>query len=103
MFTITFDHEYDKVSLSFRSELIDIEFNPEDCTALLDDGFDSAPSNGEFSFSFNEETISFSIAKHGDGQGGSFSLSLKMTKEIKESLDNAISEWRRYLEAREEE
>ena len=102
MFTITFDREYDIVSLSFRNELIEFYFDPEDATALLKDGFDSAPSNGDFSFSFSEETISFSIAKHGDGQGGRFSLSLKMTKEIKESLDNAMSEWREYVEERNE-
>ena len=96
MFTITFDDDY--VSLSFRNELIAIEFDPEDATALLEDGFDSAPSNGDFSFSFNEEAITFYIAKHGDGQGGRFSLSLKMTQEIRDSLENAMRKWREYLE-----
>ena len=101
MFTITFDDDY--VSLSFRNQLIEIDFDPEDATALLEDGFDSDPSNGEFSFSFNEEAITFNIAKHGDGQGGRFSLSLKLTQEIRDSLENAMRKWREYLEARDEE
>jgi len=94
MFTINFDDNEDRVSICFRNELIDIEFVPEDCFAISDDGFDSMSSNGEFSFRFNEEKITFYIGKYGDGKGGSFSLSLKMTKEIKESLDNVMSKWR---------
>ncbi len=93
----TFHLDDDHVSLSFRNELIDIEFDPEDATALFEDSFDSRPSNGEFSFDFNEDTITFYIAKHGDGQGGSFSLSLKMTQEIRDSLENAMRKWREYL------
>ena len=96
MFTISFDKEYDIVTLSFSNGIIDIECVPEDSSCFSEDGFDSSPSNGEFSFVFNKETITFNIAKHGDGRGGSFSISLKMTEEIYESLENVMKKWREY-------
>jgi len=102
MFNITFDYEYDIVSLTFSNDFMTLDFSPEDSTALLENGFDSGPSNGAFNFSFNDETITFEIAKHGNGKGGRFSLSFNMTKEIKESLDRVILLWRKYLEERNE-
>lgn len=81
MFTIAFDHEYESVTLSFKNEFLEFDCNPEDCEALEENGYDSGPSNGDFNFSYDDEKICFYIAKHGDGQGGSLSFELKMTKE----------------------
>ena len=97
----SFANDDDMITLSFKNEMIQIECYPEDPSAICDDGYSSDPSNGEFEFYYNDDSISFTAAKYGDGRGGSLSLTFKMTPEIKESLKNAMSEWRRYLEERE--
>ena len=91
----------DNVTLYFHNEIMEFECSPENCTSLLEDGYSGDTCNGEFSFSYDDKMINFYFAKHGDGCGGRFSLSLNMTKEIKESLDNAMKEWRDYLKKRE--
>lgn len=103
MFTISIDKEFEAVTLSFKNEYIEFECCPEDCDSLWEHGYDSYPSNGEFNFSYLEKEISFSIAKHGDGQGGQFSLTIKMTKDIRDSLEKAMKEWRDFLADREQE
>jgi len=103
MFTFTFDSEYDSVTLLFKNEVLEISCCPENLADLGEDGYDSAPSNGEFSFYYDAEKITFSVAKHGDGQGGGIDITLKMTKEIRESLETALNEWRAVIKKREEE
>ncbi len=90
------------VEFSFKNENIKITCCPENANELQEDGFDSAPGNGEFSFYFNDHEISFTAAKHGDGQGGSLTISVKMTDEIKKSLEVAMMEWRVYLREKKE-
>jgi hypothetical protein len=101
MFTFTYDSNYDRnsVSLIFKNEILEIECCPESYQDLYEDGvkffaYDSAPCNGEFRFHYDDEKIIFNAAKYGDGQGGCLTLVLKMTKEIRKSLDNALNEWR---------
>jgi hypothetical protein len=98
----TFVHDIDDVAIYFNNDFISLEFVPEDCTDLFDKGFGSVISNGDFGFSFNNGQIIFYIAKYGDGQGGNFSLTLNMTREIEESLEQAIREWREFLKERDE-
>jgi hypothetical protein len=98
-----FTYEDDSVSLIFKNDILEIECCPESCEDLNDDGYDSAPSNGEFTFHYDDEKITFSAAKYGDGQGGCLTLVLKMTKEIRESLENALNEWRYVIKMKSEE
>ena len=98
MFTLHYDSEYNMVSLIFKNEILEIDCSPECLKYLYDDGaYDSTPSNGEFRFHYDDENITFNAAKYGDGQGGCLTLVLKMTKEIRKSLDEAINEWKEVI------
>ncbi len=103
MFTFDYDNEYEIATLLFSNEVLEISCCPESLDGLCEDGYDSAPSNGEFSFSYDAEKISFTVAKHGDGQGGSIDISFRMTKEIRESLEIALNEWRAVIKRKKEE
>jgi hypothetical protein len=87
------------VRLSFENEMIDITCIPNRPDELESDNFDSSPSNGEFSFYFDNEQITFSSSNHRRStQGGCLYITIKMTPEIKKSLDKAMSDWKKYLE-----
>ena len=89
-------NEYDDVRLMFQNENIHIDCSPENPHALTDDGdLNSMPSNGEFNFCFDENQITFLCAKYGDGNGGYLEIKLKMTEDIKKSLDECIEKWRK--------
>ena len=94
MFTFSYDIENDSVSLVFKNEILEIDCSPECFYELVEDGYDSAPSNGEFHFYYDDTSITFNVGKYGDGQGGCLTIVLEMTKEIRESLEKAITEWR---------
>ncbi len=102
MFTLYYDREYNTVSLIFKNEILEIDCSPECLKCLYDDGediysYDSTPSNGEFRFHYDDKNITFNAAKYGDGQGGCLTLVLKMTKDIRKSLDEAINEWKEVI------
>ncbi len=87
------------VRLSFSNEMIDITCIPNCPEELGSDNFDYAPSGCEFSFYFDNEEITFSSSSHRRSmQGGGLYITVKMTEEIKKSLDKALSDWRKYLE-----
>lgn len=101
MFYFINDNDY--ISLKFKNDVLNISFEPQEPSELYEDGFNSGPSNGEFYFHHTDEDITFCCGKYGDGLGGTLNITVKMTSEIKESLDKAISEWRKYLENRNED
>ena len=103
MFTFEYDNEYEIATLLFSNEVLEISCSPETFEELCEDGYDSAPSNGEFSFSYDAEKISFAVAKHGDGQGGRIDITFRMTKEIHESLEIALNEWREIIKRKKED
>lgn len=87
------------VRLSFSNEMIDITCIPYCPEDLGNDNFDSAPSGCEFSFYVDNDQITFSSSYHRRSeQGGCLYITIKMTPEIKESLDKALSDWNKYLE-----
>ncbi len=96
----TFQVIDESFSLMFKNELIELSFTPENPDELHKNGYHSDPNNGECSFDFNPEnnTIYFYLEKRGCGQGGYLEINLKLTEEIKESYDNALREWKIYLE-----
>ena len=94
MFSLLVEDEM--LSLIFSNENLRITCYPEDSTNLKKNGFDSRPSNGEFNFVYNEEKIVFECSKYGDGRGGYLLVELKMNKEIKESLERALEEWKNF-------
>ena len=96
----SFSKDNDMITLYFKNELIEITCDPENPDCLLDEnnGFDSSPSNGEFNFYYDDNYISFFVGKYGDGNGGALMIKFKMNDAIKESLKNALREWREYLE-----
>ena len=100
MFTIK--HNNDVFVLNFKNEVLEITFSPENIADLCEKGYDSSPSNGEFMFSYDEENITFRVAKYGNGQGGDICIRFQMTKEIRESLEHAMKEWRNFIEHMEE-
>ena len=103
MFTFSYDEEYDSATLHFKNELLEIECCPENCADLFEDSYDSAPSNGEFRFHYDKDKIVFNVAKYGNGQGGCLTLVFKMTKEILNSLEEALKEWRSIILKRKED
>ena len=90
MFSLLVEDEM--LSLVFSNENLRITCYPEDCY--------SRPSNREFNFVYNEEKIVFESAKYGDKRGGYLRgyllVELKMNKEIKESLERALEEWKNF-------
>jgi len=98
MFTIEFNDKYGVVVLRFKNEVLEIMCRPENIGDICEKGYDSSPSNGEFMFSYDEENISFRVAKYGNGQGGDIYIRFKMTKEIRESLEHSMKEWRNFIE-----
>lgn len=92
------------VCLNFENEVININCIPY-CPDELDfDHFDSPPSTGEFSFYFNDEEITFSSSSNRrHNVGGGLYITIKMTAEIKKSLDKAMSDWRNYLKELKED
>ena len=59
--------------------------------------------NGHFEFVFDNSKITFRAAKYGGGEGGSLTIVVKMTTVIKKSLDDALNEWRQYLNERDDD
>ena len=92
-------------TLIFENDNMSIDCSPEYPELLKGEeigkegSFDSAPSNGEFSFDWNEKFISFTCAKRGDGLGGNLRIEIKSTPEILDSLIRCLRE----LKEREEE
>ena len=95
MFTLICDEN--TVTLKFNNDFLNITCFPENAEDLFETGFDSAPSNGDFNFFYDDKKIVFNVGKYGDGLGGSLTVELKMTSEIKESLGKALDEWREYM------
>jgi hypothetical protein len=87
------------VRLSFENETINITCIPNYLDEIENNGFDSSPSNGEFSFYFDSEEVTFSSSNNRrSNQGGGLYITIKMTAEIKKSLDKAMNDWKQYLE-----
>jgi hypothetical protein len=94
MFTLNYYREYNCVSLQFKNDILEIWCRPENIDRLCKDGYDSAPNSKEhFSFFYDEEKIKF-FHYGGDGD---ISISFRMTKEIRESLEIALNEWREII------
>ena len=87
----------DDVTLKFESETFNLEFAPQNPKALKDGVFNSQPTNGECYFREDAAEIIFNCAKFGCGQGGSLTVKIKMTSEIKASLENCIKVWENHL------
>lgn len=56
--------------------------------------FDTSPSNGAFSLKWSKTSIEICVAKHGDGCGGSFDLTLQTTPELQQSLHDCLRRWK---------
>jgi hypothetical protein len=105
MFTFIYDSENknNSATLYFKNDILEMSCSPENIVDLEDDGYNSAPSNGEFMFYYDEENISFRVEKYGERRGGNINISFRMTKKIRESLEIALNEWRQLIERKSEE
>lgn len=107
MFTL----EYEKLGEILEIKLIwkgesKIELIPEDPYEIVDltseqiqnEGvFDTRPSNGDFTLSWNKEFIRISVAKYGDGRGGSVTIETPTTDERLNSLSECLSLWKQLV------
>lgn len=89
-----FNFNFESTSLVFKNEYMELICIPEDLDYLKKNGFDSKTSNGEFKFTYNNYKIIFTSAAYG---GGSLTITLNMTDDIKESLEKALKEWKLYM------
>ena len=94
----------DIVTLLFQNDNIEIRCCPETPDGLNSNSYVADTVDGFFDFSFDDKKIRFSAARYDrGGEGGSLSIYVKMTPEIKKSLDDALNEWREYLKEREKD
>ena len=93
----------DIVSLIFENDNMEIHCYPENPDRLYKSSYSAKTCDGHFEFSFNNRSITFRAAKYEKGEGGSLSIYVEMTSEIKKSLDDALNEWREYLNEREKD
>jgi hypothetical protein len=92
----------DIVSLIFENDNMEIHCYPENPDRLYNDSYKADTCDGHFEFTFNDSSITFRVAKYGKGgEGGNIVIYVKMTSEIKKSLDDALNEWRLYLNERD--
>lgn len=103
MFTFNFDNINDIATLIFKNDFLEIECSPENFLHLNEHGYESECNNGECSIYYSEKLIIFEVAKYGDGEGGSLSISLKMTEEIFNSLKEALKQWKKIIDEKEKE
>jgi hypothetical protein len=84
----------DIVTLLFQNENMEIRCCPETPEGLDSKSYVADTVDGFFEFSFDDKKIRFSAARYDRGEGGSLSIYVEMTTEIKKSLDYALNEWR---------
>lgn len=114
MFTFEFTDDYDygtedgavgtmiySVQLKFNIGDLTFFFDPEypehirDVDITAESGrFDTSPSNGGFSLEWSPTVIRVSVAKYGDGRGGTLDVTVKANPEMLESLKSALREWK---------
>ena len=92
----------DIISLIFENDNMEIHCCPVNPDKLSKNSYKANTCDGHFEFSFNNSSITFRAAKYEKGEeGGSLAIYVKMTTEIKKSLDDALNEWRLYLDERD--
>jgi hypothetical protein len=91
MFFTTIEKEC--ITLKFKNQAFDLECCPETMDVLYTtQRFDTKPANGTFYFTWNEEHITFEVAKYGNGQGGSLKIVIPSTPELINSLINSLQD-----------
>ena len=105
MFSIEVSKDDDcvDVTLVYTSATINFRFNPENPDGIpsLISGhgeFSGTTSNGVCSFIWTPTSISFEVAKYGDGEGGSLSIVVANSPETMESLKEALNQWKAAIE-----
>ena len=93
--------EYDPfLTLKFSSEKCRFTFHPEapvPITVADSGSFNSRPSNGDCSFTWNSETITFDVGKYGDGEGGNLIIDVVNSPETMASLQKCLTKWNEVL------
>ncbi len=95
-FNLRIDDDYYECSLVFKNDTIELHFSPES-THLLIEGekgdFIQNTCNGNCEFSWDGNSVSFSTAKFGSGNGGSQNVTLTLNPEQMASFHAAIRKW----------
>ena len=111
MFTIEIQEE-NVVSLCYKQGQVEFSFCPENTNGILDltkdddytqGEFSNEAGNGHCSFEWNEKTISFEVAKYGDGEGGHLVIRVDNNPETMSSLKDCLNKWREIAENIKEE
>lgn len=99
-FTIKF--KYHGMDLSLCPESPEIFWNSEFITNTSGDFvFDSQPGNGEFDITL-DDNFTINVAKYGDGQAGSLSISVERTPQISEDFSKIVKEISDYMNSHKE-
>ena len=100
MFTLTKEFD-DRIVLKYENQHIKVEFEPEYPEHIknldLDVGvfFRTPTYNGEFCIDWEGQKIIMTVAKYGDGMGGSMKFAIDKTPEHMRSLMLCLREWQK--------
>jgi len=86
----------ESTTIVFKHDSVELSFSPEYLVAVNEikaNTFNSHPSNGEFKFTWDDEKVTFTAARHGDGRGGELCITLPFTTSpgMKQSLLDCIT------------
>jgi hypothetical protein len=100
----TYGTKVDDISLVVNYQGIRVVLSPEfpqqiwDLDVDAENGiFNTNPSNGSFMFSWSPVEITFQVARHGDGLGGSIDITIPSTPELLMELHTVLHEWGNYV------
>lgn len=95
-YEIIFEKDGNIITLSpeYPEEIMNVDLDTENGQ------FDTRPSNGDFCLKWTSEKITFVVARHGDGQGGSIVVQLTSTHELLDNLKTVLKELQKHMSER---
>ncbi len=94
------DEEYYQCSLSFKHEIIELSFEPEEKHPIIDGEkgeYKQDTINGHCEFIWDTNSVTFSTPKSGYVNGGSQNVTLHLNPEQMASFHAAIRKWNSFL------
>lgn len=107
MFSLKINREADDittVALVYKEGGVTLKSEPENVDHILSidipetGSFDTNPSNGTFCITWHTKKILMTVAKYGDGEGGSLTGKIKKTDAALDSLFLCLRCWKKAAE-----